>query len=74
MLIRQQSPPAVLVLTMVNDDDTVAAALQVGARGYLLKGAVQADVLAAIRTVASGGVVIDAGAADRILSGRKRYA
>lgn len=72
-IIRQQSPPAVLVLTMVDDDDTVAAALQVGARGYVLKGAVQADVLAAIRTVASGGVVVGAGAAERMLSGRDRY-
>jgi DNA-binding NarL/FixJ family response regulator len=28
--------PAVLVLTMVDDDDSVTAALQMGARGYLL--------------------------------------
>ena len=48
--------PAVLVLTMVDDDDTVTAALGVGARGYLLKGAVQEEVLAALRTVAAGGV------------------
>ena len=53
--------PAVLVLTMVDDDDSVTAALQVGARGYLLKGAVQEEVLAAIRTVAGGGAVFGAG-------------
>jgi DNA-binding NarL/FixJ family response regulator len=35
---------AVLVLTMVEDDDTVFAAMQSGARGYLLKGAEQADI------------------------------
>ena len=51
---------AVLVLTMVDDDDSVTAALQVGARGYLLKGAVQEEVLAAIRTVAAGGAVFGA--------------
>jgi DNA-binding NarL/FixJ family response regulator len=71
----QPDPPAVLVLTMVDDDDTVTAALQVGARGYLLKGAVQEEVLAAIRTVASGGAVLGAGAAAGLLpaGGRLRY-
>lgn len=64
--------PAVLVLTMVDDDDTVTAALRVGARGYLLKGAVQEEVLAALRTVAGGGVVFGAGAAQRVLSGDRR--
>jgi DNA-binding NarL/FixJ family response regulator len=64
--------PAVLVLTMVDDDDTVTAALRVGARGYLLKGAVQEEVLAALRTVAAGGVVFGAGAAQRVLSGERR--
>jgi DNA-binding NarL/FixJ family response regulator len=67
--------PAVLVLTMVDDDDTVTAALHVGARGYLLKGAVQEEVLAAIRSVAAGGAVLGAGAAKRMLgSARQRYA
>ncbi|MGH3509316.1 MAG: response regulator [Nocardioidaceae bacterium] len=72
-IARQPSPPAVLVLTMVDDDDSVTAALQVGARGYLLKGAVQEEVLAAIRSVAAGGAVFGAGAAERVLSRRPRY-
>ena len=72
-ITRQPNPPAVLVLTMVDDDDTVTAALQVGARGYLLKGAVQEEVLAAIRTVANGGAVFGRGAAERVLSGGRRY-
>ncbi len=37
---------AVLVLTMVDDDDSVLAALRIGARGYVLKGASQEEVLA----------------------------
>lgn len=73
-LVRLEPAPAVLVLTMVDDDDSVTAALQVGARGYLLKGAVQEDVVAAIRTVAAGGAVFGAGAAQRVLAGgRHRY-
>lgn len=62
---------AVLVLTMVDDDSTVLTALQVGARGYMLKGAAQEDVLAAIRSVAAGGAVFGSGVARRMLSGRQ---
>ena len=58
---------AVLVLTMVDDDSTVLTALQVGARGYLLKGSAQEDVVAAIRSVVSGGAVFGAGVARRVL-------
>jgi DNA-binding NarL/FixJ family response regulator len=72
-MVAQERPPAVLVLTMVDDDDTVTAALQVGARGYLLKGAVQDEVLSAIRSVATGGLVFAGGAAERVVSGRRRY-
>ena len=58
---------AVLVLTMVADDASVVAALRVGARGYVLKEAGQDEVLAAIRTVASGGAVFGPGVAARLL-------
>jgi DNA-binding NarL/FixJ family response regulator len=71
-IVARPPAPDVLVLTMVDDDDTVTAALRVGARGYLLKGAVQEEVLAALRTVAGGGVVFGAGAAQRVLSGDRR--
>jgi DNA-binding NarL/FixJ family response regulator len=73
-IVRLDPAPAVLVLTMVDDEDSVAAALQMGARGYLLKGAAQEDVLAAIRTVASGGAVFGAGAAQRFLHGDRGVA
>lgn len=62
---------AVLVLTMVDDDDSVMAALQVGARDYVLKGAGQEEVLAAIRAVAAGGAVFGPGVAGRVLGGRR---
>ncbi len=62
------NPPAVLVLTMVDDDDTVVAALRAGARGYVLKGATGAEIAAAARTVAAGGAVFGAGVAAQILA------
>ena len=58
---------SVLVLTMQGDDATVAAALRVGARGYLLKDSGQDQVLAAIRTVATGGSVMGPGVDGRRL-------
>ena len=54
---------------MVDDDDSVFAALTAGARGYLLKGATAEEITAALRTVAAGGAVFGAGIAGRILAG-----
>lgn len=59
---------AVLVVTMHDDDDTVFAALRAGARGYLLKGAEQSDVIGTIRSVAGGHVTLGPGAAERMLA------
>ena len=58
---------AVLVVTMLADEASVAAALRVGARGYVLKDVGQEELVAAIRTVAAGGVVLGAGLAARAL-------
>ena len=57
---------AVLVITMVDDDDSVLAALRAGARGYVLKGASAEEISAAIRTVATGGAVFGAAIATRL--------
>jgi len=59
---------AVLVVTMVDDDDSVFAALAAGARGYVLKGATAGEITAALRTVAAGGAVFGAGIATRLLA------
>lgn len=48
---------AVVVLTMHDDEDTLVAALEAGARGYLLKGADQAAIENAVRSAASGQLV-----------------
>jgi len=59
---------AVLVVSMVDDDDSVFAALAAGARGYVLKGASAGEITAALRTVAAGGAVFGAGIASRLLA------
>jgi DNA-binding NarL/FixJ family response regulator len=58
---------AVLVLTMLDDDDTVFAAMRAGAQGYLLKGAEQAEIDRAIRAVVAGEAIFSPGVAQRVL-------
>jgi DNA-binding NarL/FixJ family response regulator len=58
---------AVLVLTMHEGDDSVFAAVQAGARGYLVKGARQAELLRAVRSVAEGGAVFGPAIARRMV-------
>jgi DNA-binding NarL/FixJ family response regulator len=59
---------AVLVLTMLEDDGSLFAAMRAGARGYLLKGAGRAEIERAVLTVAAGEVVFSAGIAERVLA------
>jgi len=49
----------VLVLTMHDDPAYLRSALAAGASGYLLKRAVDAELIAAIRAVHSGGIFVD---------------
>jgi len=56
----------VVVLTMSEEDGTVFAAVRAGARGYLVKGAEQDEIVRAISAVAAGGVVFGASLARRI--------
>ena len=59
---------AVVVLTMLDDDGSVLAAMRAGARGYVLKEAGQEELLATIRAVAAGGAVVGAAVAGRMLA------
>jgi len=52
----------VLVLTMLEGDESVAAALRAGARGYLLKGTGRAEIGAALAAVAAGATYLGPGA------------
>ncbi len=60
--------PRVLILSAYDDEDYVVAAMSAGAGGYLLKTAHADDVVAAIRAVARGEVVLDPSVARHLLS------
>ncbi|HKN34876.1 MAG TPA: response regulator transcription factor [Terriglobales bacterium] len=58
--ILEKSPAiAVLMLSMHSEDTWVRQALDAGARGYILKSAVDMELVTAIRRVAEGETVLD---------------
>jgi DNA-binding NarL/FixJ family response regulator len=67
-ITRARPETAVLVLTMLDGDDALFAAMRAGARGYLLKGADREEIARALTTVGSGEVVFSAALASRVLS------
>ncbi len=59
---------AVVVLTTYADDESIGAALQAGARGYLTKDAGRAEITAALRAVAAGQSTFAAAVSQRIVA------
>ena len=66
-ILRSDPDASILVVTMLEDDDSVFAAVRAGALGYLLKGAHQDEVLRAIRAVANGEAIFGPGIARRVM-------
>jgi DNA-binding NarL/FixJ family response regulator len=60
-IVKHLPETAVLVLSMHSDDNYVRNALDAGARGYLLKNAIDVDLVGAIRSVADGQRFIGSG-------------
>jgi DNA-binding NarL/FixJ family response regulator len=67
-IVAAQPSVAVLVLTMLDEDESVFAAMRAGARGYVVKGADTDDVLRALESVARGDAVFGPAVASRVLS------
>ena len=63
---------AVLVLTTYCDDESIAAALHAGARGYLTKDAGRVEIAAALRSVASGQSTFDPVVSQRLVAALAR--
>src|SRR3989440_2387213 len=58
--ILQREPQAlVLMLSMHPEDTLVRQALEAGARGYILKNAIDLDLVAAVKRAAEGHMVLD---------------
>lgn len=67
-LLEDSPAIGVLVLTMLEEDESVFAAMRAGARGYLLKGAGQEDIVRAIVAVGSGEAIFGPSIAMRVLA------
>ncbi len=67
--ISEQSPSVrVLVVTLVDDDDSVFMALRAGARGYVLKDAGEEEMVQAIRAVGRGEAIFSPQVAEKVLA------
>jgi DNA-binding NarL/FixJ family response regulator len=67
--IVQTSPHiGVIVVTMFEDNDSVFAAMRAGARGYVLKGADQEEMVRAIQAVARGEALFGPAVAARLMA------
>lgn len=65
--IRADHPETqVVMLTMLEDDDSLFAAMCAGAHGYILKGSDKADVLRTVRAVANGEALFGPAIAKRL--------
>ncbi|HEY5820742.1 MAG TPA: response regulator transcription factor [Propionibacteriaceae bacterium] len=58
ILLRSPNPPRVIVLTTFDTDDSVLAALRIGASGFLLKDTPPAQIVDAVRRVVDGEPIL----------------
>jgi DNA-binding NarL/FixJ family response regulator len=60
-ILREQPRIAILILSMYSEENYVRNALNAGARGYILKNALDIDLAAAVKKLAAGQKVIGPG-------------
>jgi DNA-binding NarL/FixJ family response regulator len=58
-ILTRRPETAILMLSMHSEDTLVRQALEAGAKGYVLKNAMDLDLVSAIKTVAKGETVLD---------------
>jgi DNA-binding NarL/FixJ family response regulator len=63
-----EDPPAVLILTTFDNDDTLFQALDAGASGFLLKNASPEQLVDAVLTVAAGDALLAPDVTRRVIS------
>ena len=59
-ILRRQPDTAILMLSMHSEDTLVRQALEAGARGYVLKSALDLDLASAVKRIAAGEAVVEA--------------
>jgi len=67
-ILQKQPEIGIIIVTMLEDDDSLFSAMRAGARGYVLKGADKAEMLKSIRAVAEGEALFGPAIATRLLS------
>jgi DNA-binding NarL/FixJ family response regulator/class 3 adenylate cyclase len=67
-ILSAQPGLGIIMVTMLEDDASVFAAMRAGARGYVLKGAHHDEILQAIRAVATGQAVFGPAIATRMMN------
>jgi len=67
-ILKVQPDVGIIIVTMLEDDDSLFSAMRAGARGYVLKGADKAEMLKSIRSVAEGEAFFGPGIATRLLN------
>jgi DNA-binding NarL/FixJ family response regulator len=65
-ILRRRPKIHVLIVSMFDDDASVLAAMQAGARGYLLKGSTHAELVRALQAVANGEAIFSPVIATRL--------
>lgn len=65
-ILRKSPQTGIIMITMLEDDDSLFAAMRAGARGYVLKGADKAEMLKSIRAVANGEAIFGPAIASRL--------
>jgi DNA-binding NarL/FixJ family response regulator len=63
-IIRRKPDRRILMLSMYSDEQYVRNALDAGVKGYILKNALETDLIRAVRAVAAGGRFLSEGLAD----------
>jgi DNA-binding NarL/FixJ family response regulator len=66
-ILAQRPGVGIIIVTMFEDDDSVFSAMRAGARGYILKGAGQAELMRAIEAIANGEALYNPRIAERVL-------
>src|SRR5918911_1426057 len=67
-IVEAHPPIGIVMLTMFGDDDSVFAAMRAGARGYVLKGADEQEVLKVVGAVQKGEAHFGPEIAKRLMS------